>query len=182
LRPDCVKGAATVALGIAAGAYELALAYSQEREQFAGRFASSRVCNGGSPTWRRKSPRRACRFKAAACPEDGFPDVTEAAQAKMFASEMAIKVTNDALQIFGRRDIRATSRLSGWCAMPACSRSVAAPRRSCVPSSPRGCSAGSCRSHVTVTAGGPCRNELRGRYRAGGRCGMALDADNELAG
>lgn len=31
----------------------------------------------------------------------GFPDITEAAQAKVFASEMAIKVTNDALQIFG---------------------------------------------------------------------------------
>jgi alkylation response protein AidB-like acyl-CoA dehydrogenase len=39
--------------------------------------------------------------KAADCPEDGFPDVTEAAQAKIFASEMAIKVTNDALQVFG---------------------------------------------------------------------------------
>ena len=30
-----------------------------------------------------------------------FPDMLEAAQAKIFASEMAIKVTNDALQIFG---------------------------------------------------------------------------------
>ena len=32
---------------------------------------------------------------------DGFPDATEAAQAKIFTSEMAIKVTNDALQLFG---------------------------------------------------------------------------------
>jgi len=30
-----------------------------------------------------------------------FPDPTEAAQAKIFTSEMAIKVTNDALQLFG---------------------------------------------------------------------------------
>ena len=30
-----------------------------------------------------------------------FPNILEAAQAKIFASEMAIKVTNDALQIFG---------------------------------------------------------------------------------
>ncbi len=41
---------------------------------------------------------------------DGFPDVTEAAQAKVFASEAAIRVTNDALQIFGAagysRDVR----------------------------------------------------------------------------
>jgi alkylation response protein AidB-like acyl-CoA dehydrogenase len=32
---------------------------------------------------------------------DGFPDATEAAQAKIFTSDMAIKVTNDALQLFG---------------------------------------------------------------------------------
>ncbi|MCH9671713.1 MAG: acyl-CoA/acyl-ACP dehydrogenase, partial [Gammaproteobacteria bacterium] len=29
------------------------------------------------------------------------PDITQAARAKIFASEMAIKVTNDALQVFG---------------------------------------------------------------------------------
>jgi alkylation response protein AidB-like acyl-CoA dehydrogenase len=31
----------------------------------------------------------------------GFPDVKEAAQAKILASETAIKVTNDALQLHG---------------------------------------------------------------------------------
>jgi hypothetical protein len=31
----------------------------------------------------------------------GFPDALAAAQAKVFTSEMAIKVTNDALQVFG---------------------------------------------------------------------------------
>ena len=35
------------------------------------------------------------------CPPGEFPDVLQAAQAKIFASEMAIRVTNDALQIFG---------------------------------------------------------------------------------
>ena len=39
--------------------------------------------------------------KAAAGAGQGFPDMLEAAQAKIFASETAIKVTNDALQIFG---------------------------------------------------------------------------------
>ena len=42
---------------------------------------------------------RALIHKAADCA--GFPDSLEAAQAKVFASEMAIKVTNDALQLFG---------------------------------------------------------------------------------
>ncbi len=31
----------------------------------------------------------------------GFPDITEAARAKILASETAISVTNDALQMFG---------------------------------------------------------------------------------
>ena len=39
--------------------------------------------------------------KAACSGKKGFPDMLEAAQAKIFASEMSIKVTNDALQIFG---------------------------------------------------------------------------------
>ena len=40
-------------------------------------------------------------YKAAGKAGDGFPDANEAAQAKIFTSEMAIKVTNDALQVFG---------------------------------------------------------------------------------
>jgi alkylation response protein AidB-like acyl-CoA dehydrogenase len=43
--------------------------------------------------------------KAAASAEagngSGFPDITQAAQAKVMASETAINVTNDALQVFG---------------------------------------------------------------------------------
>ena len=39
----------------------------------------------------------------AAASADPFPDPLLAAQAKVFASEMAIKVTNDALQMFGAR-------------------------------------------------------------------------------
>jgi alkylation response protein AidB-like acyl-CoA dehydrogenase len=39
----------------------------------------------------------------AACSAAPFPDPLLAAQAKVLASEMAIKVTNDALQLFGAR-------------------------------------------------------------------------------
>ncbi|MDE2571993.1 MAG: acyl-CoA dehydrogenase, partial [bacterium] len=38
---------------------------------------------------------------AAGIPDGGFPDVAETATAKVFAAETAVKVTNDALQIFG---------------------------------------------------------------------------------
>ena len=95
-------GAGTVALGIAAGAYELALEYSQQREQF-GR----QICEFQGLQWMladmhtQLEAARLLLRKAACSGKKGFPDMLEAAQAKIFASEMAIKVTNDALQIFG---------------------------------------------------------------------------------
>ena len=95
-------GAGTVALGIAAGAYELALEYSQQREQF-GRP----ICEFQGLQWMladmhtQLEAARLLLRKAACSGKKGFPDMLEAAQAKIFASEMAIKVTNDALQIFG---------------------------------------------------------------------------------
>ena len=94
-------GAATVALGIAAGAYQLALQYSQEREQF-GRP----ICEFQGLQWMLAdmsiniAAARLMIHKAAAG-ANPFPDANEAAQAKVFSSEMAIKVTNDALQIHG---------------------------------------------------------------------------------
>ena len=95
-------GAGTVAVGIAAGAYELALEYSQQREQF-GRP----ICEFQGLQWMladmhtQLEAARLLLRKAACSGKKGFPDMLEAAQAKIFASEMAIKVTNDALQIFG---------------------------------------------------------------------------------
>jgi alkylation response protein AidB-like acyl-CoA dehydrogenase len=95
-------GAATVALGIASGAKDAALAYVQEREQF-GRP----ICEFQGVQWMladmatQIAAAQALVYKAALRGGRGFPDVTEAAQAKIFASEMAIKVTNDALQLFG---------------------------------------------------------------------------------
>jgi alkylation response protein AidB-like acyl-CoA dehydrogenase len=96
-------GAGTVALGLAAGAYEQALDYSRQREQF-GRP----ICEFQGLQWMladmsiQLAAGRALIHQAAAAPgEGGFPDATAAAQAKVFASEMAIKVTNDALQVFG---------------------------------------------------------------------------------
>ena len=101
-------GAATVALGIAEGAYQTALAYSQEREQF-GRP----ICEFQGLQWMLAdmsiglAASRALIYKAASGTGGEaarrFPDPTEAAQAKVLASETAIKVTNDALQLFGAR-------------------------------------------------------------------------------
>jgi hypothetical protein len=95
-------GAATVALGIAQGAYELALDHAKQRRQF-GRP----ICEFQGLQWMladmstQLAAARLLIHRAAAGAGDGFPGMVEAAQAKIFASEMAQKVTNDALQIFG---------------------------------------------------------------------------------
>jgi alkylation response protein AidB-like acyl-CoA dehydrogenase len=95
-------GAATVALGIAQGAYDLALDYSQQREQF-GRP----ICEFQGLQWMlvdmniQLEAARALIHKAAAGGDGDFPDVAEAARAKIFTADAAIRVTNDALQVFG---------------------------------------------------------------------------------
>jgi 3-sulfinopropanoyl-CoA desulfinase len=95
-------GAATVALGIAEGAYELALAHSQQREQFGrpiSEFQGLQWMLADMAT--QIAAAQALIYKAATRGGDGFPDVMEAAQAKVFTSEMAVAVTNDALQLHG---------------------------------------------------------------------------------
>jgi len=96
-------GAATVALGIAQGAYELALDYIQTRQQF-GRP----ICEFQGLQWMLADmataldAARLMIWRAAgSAGETGFPDITQAAQAKILAADTAIKVTNDALQMFG---------------------------------------------------------------------------------
>lgn len=95
-------GAATVAHGIASGAYELALDYARERHQFGrpiAEFQGLQWMLADMATG--LAAAQALIYKAAANAGDGFPDMMEAAQAKILASETAIKVTNDALQLHG---------------------------------------------------------------------------------
>ncbi len=95
-------GAATVSLGIAQGAYELALKYAGEREQFGrpiAEFQGLQWMLADMDT--QLAAARLLVHRAATGRGMGFPDVLEAARAKVFTSEMAIRVTNDALQVFG---------------------------------------------------------------------------------
>ena len=95
-------GAGTVALGIATGAYELAIDYVKEREQF-GRP----ICEFQGLQWIVAdmavglSAAQALLYSAAANGADGFPSMLDAAKAKILAAETANKVTNDALQLHG---------------------------------------------------------------------------------
>jgi alkylation response protein AidB-like acyl-CoA dehydrogenase len=96
-------GAATVALGLAQGAYELARDYALKREQFGRPIAEFQGLQWIIADMSiALEAARALIWKATASARDGgFPDQLAAAQAKILASETAIKVTNDALQVFG---------------------------------------------------------------------------------
>ena len=97
-------GAGTVALGIMEGAYELALDWTEKREQF-GRP----INEFQGVQWRladmsiRIAAAQALIYKAAESGKGGFPDKIMAAQAKIYTSENAIQVVNEALQLFGAR-------------------------------------------------------------------------------
>jgi alkylation response protein AidB-like acyl-CoA dehydrogenase len=96
-------GAAAVALGLAQGAFEAATAFAKERHQFGrpiGEFQGLQWMLADMAI--QLNAARLGIYRAAAS-ADPFPDPLLAAQAKVFASEMAIKVTNDALQMFGAR-------------------------------------------------------------------------------
>lgn len=98
-------GAGTVALGIATGAYELALDYVKEREQFDRPIAEFQGLQWMLADMSvQLEAARSLTYRAAASrgPNDSpFPDPTMAAQAKIFTAEASIKVVSDALQAFG---------------------------------------------------------------------------------
>ena len=95
-------GAAMVAHGIASGAYEAALSHAKTREQFGRPIAEFQGIQWMLADMATAlSASQAVIYKAGWNAGSGFPDMMEAAQAKILASETAIKVTNDALQIHG---------------------------------------------------------------------------------
>jgi len=95
-------GAGTVALGVAAGAYDTARDYLKTREQFGRPIAEFQGLQ-----WMiadmdvALESARLMLWRAACSGKNGFPDPLLAAQAKLLASETAVKVTNDALQLHG---------------------------------------------------------------------------------
>ncbi len=100
-------GAGTVAMGIAQGALEHAVSWAKSREQFGrpiGEFQGLQWMLADMQVQLTAS--RLMLYAAAESRGPGgsvFPDPDLAAQAKIFASEAAIKIVNDALQVFGAR-------------------------------------------------------------------------------
>ncbi|MBU8542427.1 acyl-CoA dehydrogenase family protein [Roseomonas sp. ROY-5-3] len=96
-------GAATVALGLAAGAYEHAVGRANARSQFGRPIAEFQGLGWmlADMSIEVEAARALVHRAARSAGPAGFPDRLAAAQAKVFASEMAIRVTNGALQVWG---------------------------------------------------------------------------------
>jgi alkylation response protein AidB-like acyl-CoA dehydrogenase len=95
-------GIAAQAVGIAQGAFDEALRYSQEREQFGqpiSNFQAIQFYLADMST--ELDAARLMTWKAAWAKSQGRRYTLEAAQAKLYASEMAQRVTTKALQIHG---------------------------------------------------------------------------------
>lgn len=95
-------GIAAQALGISQGAFESALEYAKEREQFGKAVAFQQVISFKLADMATKI--RACRFlvySAADLKENHQPYGVEAAMAKQYTSDRCLEIVNDALQIYG---------------------------------------------------------------------------------
>lgn len=95
-------GIASQALGIAAGAYELALKYSKERKAFNKQLSEHQAIQFKLADMATKiDAARLLVWHAAALKDQKKDFVKAAAQAKLFASQIAQEVTTEAVQIHG---------------------------------------------------------------------------------
>ncbi|MEK7702316.1 MAG: acyl-CoA dehydrogenase [candidate division NC10 bacterium] len=95
-------GIAAQALGIAAGAYERSLAYARERKAFGVRIGEHQMVQWMLADMATAiEGARLLTLRAAALKDAGKPYRTAAAMAKLFASETAMRVTTDAIQVHG---------------------------------------------------------------------------------
>ena len=95
-------GIAALAVGLAKGAYDAARSYAFQRKQFGqpiGTFQSLRAKLVDNAT--RIKAARLLTHRAAAMKDAGQRTTVEAAMAKLYASEIAVRVAEDGVQIHG---------------------------------------------------------------------------------
>jgi alkylation response protein AidB-like acyl-CoA dehydrogenase len=95
-------GIASQALGIASWAYELALAYSKERKTFGKPIAAHQAIQFklADMATEIEAARMLC-LKAAWLKDQGLPYALASSMAKLFASDVAMRTTVEAVQIHG---------------------------------------------------------------------------------
>lgn len=95
-------GVAAQALGIAQAALDHAIKYSKERVQFGQPICKNQGIGFKLADMATKiEAARMLVYKAAVYKQEGKPYSKEAAMAKMFASDVAMEVTTEAIQIYG---------------------------------------------------------------------------------
>ena len=95
-------GIAALAVGLAQGAYEAALGYARERKAFGKSFSSFQAIQWKLADAATKiEAARLLTYRAAFLKERGRRTTLESAMAKLYASEIAVKVADDCVQIHG---------------------------------------------------------------------------------
>lgn len=95
-------GIASQALGIAEGAYELALAYAKERKQFGAPISKLQAIQFKlADMYLRIEASRLLVYKAAWMKDNKMNYAMDSAMCKLFAAETAMYVTKEAVQIHG---------------------------------------------------------------------------------
>jgi len=95
-------GIAAQALGIARAAFEAALAYARDRTQFGKKLVEHQsIANYLADMHTRINAARLLILHAARMRTEGIPCLSEASQAKLYASELAEWVCTKAIQIHG---------------------------------------------------------------------------------
>jgi alkylation response protein AidB-like acyl-CoA dehydrogenase len=93
---------AALSLGIAEGAFEAALKYSKERHQFDKPISAFQGISFKLADMATKiEAARLLTFRAADLKSTGHNVTLESAMAKLYASEVAVEVANEGVQIFG---------------------------------------------------------------------------------
>jgi alkylation response protein AidB-like acyl-CoA dehydrogenase len=95
-------GIAAQALGIASGAYELAMEYAKQRKTFSKPIADHQAIQFklADMATEIEAARLLC-FKAAWLKDQGLPYAQASSMAKLFASDVAMRTTVEAVQIHG---------------------------------------------------------------------------------
>ena len=93
---------AALSVGIAQGAYEAALSYSKQRQQFGKPIAEFQAIRHKLADMATEiEASRLLTYQAGALADQGKPVTRASAMAKLFASETAVRVANEAVQVHG---------------------------------------------------------------------------------
>ena len=95
-------GIAAQAVGIAQAAYDAARAYALERRQFGRRIADFQAIQFKLADMKTElDAARLLTYSAAWRKQQGLPHTAEGAEAKLFASRAAVRITQEAIQVLG---------------------------------------------------------------------------------